>query len=88
MKVCEKKKSPSEWALTDLPLTSRTRSVQACLEVRLMYGHLKIGLDLLSGKEKPLLMNGTIIRYCALRLFPIHFSAYRTAKLSPELQIG
>jgi len=61
--------------------------VQAYLEISLMYGHLKIGLDLLSVKEKPLVMNGTIIRYCALRLFPIHFPAYRTAKLSPELQI-
>jgi hypothetical protein len=50
------KRSPSEWALTDLQLTSRTRSAQAYLEVRLMYGQLKIGLDLLSGKEKSLEM--------------------------------
>jgi len=83
-----RRKSPSEWAPTDLPLTSRTRSVQAYLEVRLMYGHLKIGLVLLSGKEKLLVMNGTIIQYCSLRLFPIHFPAYMTAKLSQELQIG
>ena len=83
-----RQKSPSERALTDLPLTSRTRSVQAYLEVRLMHGHLKIGLGLLSGKEVPFAMNGTIIQYCALLLFPIHFPAYRTANLSPELQIG
>jgi hypothetical protein len=50
-----RKKSLSEWALTNLPLTSRTRSVQAYLEVPLMYGHLKIGLDLLSAvwERKP-----------------------------------
>jgi hypothetical protein len=47
-----KKKSPSEWALTDLPITSRTRSVQAYLEARLVCRHLKIGLGLLSGKKK------------------------------------
>jgi hypothetical protein len=78
-----RKKSPSKWVLKDLPLTSRTRPVQAYLAVRLMHGHFKIGLDLLSGKEKPLMMNGTIrvIQSCALRLFPILFPAYRTAKL-------
>jgi hypothetical protein len=51
-----RKKSPSGWALTDLQVTSRIVSVQAYLEVRPMYGQLKIGLVLLSGKENSLEM--------------------------------